>query len=1118
MKTTRRIPRLSFCILHSAFCIFLAAFAARTAAAEDYVLSTALPLSWTEMGACPSVGCILFPIEAKSCGSASGGTFDCTSSFVRDEGGGVFSAMFQWIQGGYIKHVKIQFKIENGVLYAKGVRAGNVGSGNPFPYDFDNQTFNNFTYATTTGGSGYGIKELTFHVLLDGVVVSSMPEGIGEPTPDYGPVALEPGATLSVSCPAIWTNDAGTVGAACSGWRLYDENGVLVTNGTEIAFTYRHPASGGYRRLEWQWGVSYKVTASSNAGGSVSPGEQWVAHGATATIAATADSGYDFSKWTGVVPDAARFSNPAVFAVTEPCEAVANFSAAGAAWTWIGTANNLSWTTAANWEPPEGETRTYPDGLADSVVFNYYLNAPVIKLGNSDICVRGITINSKSGGTSRGSREAPVFGDGNGTLHIGAGGITGVHLGWGQPIPSFNCNVVLEGSQDWLFPPFTADSKNNDCGIDLSFSKGLSCSAGVAWRVRCPGGISFGSNFDGSGFLGTFYSGTRVQYLRRSGANTSKIFGNAASVVSVNDPDWGPGDGYGGSLASSKLGLISSYGTGDFAGEPIPFNFSFDYTSTATGKGTPYLVFCHPANSAGADYHTLGYTQEVARALNGTFRGTLNLCGSDPQTRYGGLAANGATIFFPDRQRVRFSGDNRNLVATTSDSYITLRNILAVAAHTNAFGVGNTIPLKTAFQSTYAAFIGLLAEDGITVRAPLSRGSENDYFLIFGAADPGASCLYTGTITCGTSNPLRLTAPKAAKARFEGVISGLVAGEFKDKCLEIFGGGDVELAAANTFAAEPNIRHGRLLLACNGAANNKKIYLGGFIPGPDLHVRLWRKANTFPNMTRAAEANFNNGAGFYTATSAGDYTLQGVTLREGDLVLQNGEPEFAQYEGIYKAVLLPDGKMQLTNQFSIATRYGQRIDVDEGDWAGEYLYFVRQGNKARQHILEDVRNPDVAVAISTNGVTHTGAIKVVNNYSSGASTIGMAASGTGTFSGAITLARDVTFTAEKADSILNISGTVADAAGTTNGIAFGGVGKVVFGQPIDFTDRTLSFAALSKPVLEAGGALKYVLAEGDFANLDRADVVLPADSGWIFRLEADRFSVSKPCGTFLMLQ
>ena len=1086
-----------------------------SAVAEDYVLSGALPnSSWTEMGPCSSFGHIVFPIEAQSCGAA-GGNHSTTSSFVRAESGGLYSAIFQWIDGTYIKHVKINFKIENGVLYAKGVSAGyDSASGRPFPFDFNERPFTAQTYANTTNGSGYGIKGLTFHVLANGLVVSSLPAGIGDPSPNHGTVALESGATLPVSCPAVWTNAAGTVGATCVGWKLYDENRVLVSNGTETAFTYHHPASGGHRRLEWQWNASYKVSASAGAGGSVSPSEQWVAHGATATVTATGDGGLAFSKWTGNLAGSARYANPAVFTVTGPCEMAARFGTPDQTWTWIGTANNLSWTTAANWSKPAGATTDYPDGAEDSVVFNYYLNGPVVKL-DGEFFVRGITINGKSGGTARNNREAPVFGDGGGTLHIGADGVVGNHLGWGQPIPSFNCDVILEGSQDWLFPPWTDDAKNNDCGVDLLFSRTVSCAAGGVWRVRCPGGIQFDKNSDTSGFLGTFLSGTRLQYIRRSGTSAAKVFGNAASVVAVNDPDWGPGDGYGGSLAASKLGIVSSYV--NFAGEPIPFNFSFDYTSTASGKGTPYLIFCHPANNSAADYHTIGYTQEVARAISGTFSGSLNICGSDPQTRFGGIAANGATIYFPDRQRIRFSGDNRDLVAT-SEGYIVLRNILAVAAHTNAFGVGNAIPIKTAFFNTYASFCGLLAENGITVRAPLSRGSESDYWLIFGAADSDSSCLFTGTIACGTSNPLRLTAPARAKARFEGVISGLVAGEFKDKCLEVFGGGDIELAAANTFAANPNIRHGRLLLACNGAANNKKIYLGGFIPGPDIHVRLWRKANSFPSMTAAADANFNKGEGFYTATSAGDYTLQGVTLREGDLILQNGNPEFGAKEGIYKAVLLPDGKMQLTNQLSLVTNYGQRIDVDEGDSAGEYLYFIRQGNIARQHILEDVRNPDVAVAISADGVTHSGAIAVVNNYSSGTSTIGMAASGTGTFSGAVTLARGVTFTAEKADSVLALTGAISDIAGTTNAIAFGGVGKVVFGQSIDFTDRTLSFAPLSKRVLEAGGARKYILAEGDFTNLDKADVVLPANSGWIFHIEADSFSVSKPCGTFLMVQ
>ncbi len=1097
----------------------LLAMSTVSAVAEDYVLSGALPnSSWTEMGPCSSIGCIIFPIEARSCG-AYGGNYSCTSSFVRAESGGLYGAIFQWIDGAYIKHVKMNFKLEDGVLYAKGISAGYVGSANPFPFDFNDQPFTTQTYANTTGGTGYGIKELTFHVLENGLVVSSMPADIGDPSPGHGAVALESGATLPVSCPAFWTNVAETVGATCVGWKLYDVNHVLVSNGTENAFTYHHPASGGLWRLEWQWNTSYKVSATAGAGGSVSPSEQWVAHGATATVTATGNDGFAFSKWTGDLAGSTRYANPAVFTVTGPCEVTAQFAPLGQTWTWVGTANNLSWTTAANWEAPAGATTDYPDGAEDSVVFNYYRDAPVVKLGG-EIFVRGITIKSKSGSTARNNREAPVFGDGSGTLHIGAGGVTGVHLGYGQPIPSFNCDVVLEGSQDWLFPPWTDDSKNNDTITDLAFSKGLSCAADVVWRVRCPGGILFGKNSDASGFLGTFFSATRVVFFRRAGANAAQVFGNAAALISSNDPDWGPGDGYGGSLAASKLGFIFNYadGNGDFQSESIPFNFSFDYTSTASGKGYSYLVFCHPGNNSSADYHTLGYTQEVARAISGRFSGSVNFAGSDRQTRYGGISANGATTYFPDRQRVRFSADNRGVVAATPESYITLRNILAVAAHTNAFGVGNAIPMKTAFQNTYAAFIGLLAEDGVTVRAPLSRLDNSDYWLIFGAANPDSSCIFTGTISCGTANPLRLTAPARAKARFEGAISGLVAGEFKDKCLEVFGGGDIELAAANTFAADPNIRHGRLLLACNGAANNKKIYLGGFIPGPDVHVRLWRKANSFPNMTAAASANFGSGAGFYTANASGDYTLQGVTLREGDLVLQNGNPEFSEKEGIYKAVLLPDGKMQLTNQLSLVINYGQRIDVDEGDSAGEYLYFCRQGNKARQHILEDARNPDVAVAISADGVTHSGAIKVVNNYSSGTSTIGMAASGTGTFSGAVTLARDVTFTAEKADSVLNISGAIADAAGTTNGIAFGGVGKVVFGQPVDFDGRTLSFATLSKHVLEAGGARKYILAEGDFVNLDEADVVLPANSGWIFHIEADRFSVSKPCGTFLMVQ
>ncbi len=362
MKTMRRAFRHSLCIVHSALCI---AFAATAALAEDYVLSGALQKTWTEMGPCPSVGNIIFPIEAKSCGGYTG-IYSCTSSFVRAESGGIYSAIFQWDDGTYIKHVKANFKIEGEKLYVQGVRAGYVtkSGSTPYPYDFNNQAYSSQTLATTLTGNGYGLKELTAHVLLNGILVTANPEGFGEASPGFGVVALESGASLSVSCPAVWTNAADNTAATCTGWKLYDADGEVVSSGPENAFTYVHPASGGYRRLEWQLAVEYKVTASAGAGGSVSHAVQWVPSNGTATVTATADAGLVFVKWTGDIPGSAKYDNPPVFTVHAPVEATANFLPAtgSGTWHWTGAGANALASTPANWA--EG---TAPADLANIV-------------------------------------------------------------------------------------------------------------------------------------------------------------------------------------------------------------------------------------------------------------------------------------------------------------------------------------------------------------------------------------------------------------------------------------------------------------------------------------------------------------------------------------------------------------------------------------------------------------------------------------------------------------------------------------------------------------------------------------------------------------------------------
>jgi len=88
----------------------------------------------------------------------------------------------------------------------------------------------------------------------DALEIIGEPNGIGSPVPAYGNLSdLSAGSTVDVSCgePSVITADGKAY--ACTGWKLYDVNGDVVSSGTETAFTYTHPTPAEYRRLEWQW-------------------------------------------------------------------------------------------------------------------------------------------------------------------------------------------------------------------------------------------------------------------------------------------------------------------------------------------------------------------------------------------------------------------------------------------------------------------------------------------------------------------------------------------------------------------------------------------------------------------------------------------------------------------------------------------------------------------------------------------------------------------------------------------------------------------------------------------------------------------------------------------------
>ena len=238
---------------------------------------------------------------------------------------------------------KAQNLIANGTTAAKNSTSnwGNTGAGTTIG--------NRNSYANGFPGAIYCVRlynrqltddEIAANQLIDAsrfheghlgdndLLISGTPIQVAVPTPDYGlVVGNAAGAARNVSCPEVWTNEAGNIAAVCTGWKLYDSDNNVVASDTTTSFAYTHPSPASYRRLEWQWGTQFKITASAATGGTVAPAEQWVALGETATVTAIPDADYIFFKWTNDVPaSVSPYDSTVSFPIESPASLFATFS------------------------------------------------------------------------------------------------------------------------------------------------------------------------------------------------------------------------------------------------------------------------------------------------------------------------------------------------------------------------------------------------------------------------------------------------------------------------------------------------------------------------------------------------------------------------------------------------------------------------------------------------------------------------------------------------------------------------------------------------------------------------------------------------------------------------
>jgi hypothetical protein len=177
----------------------------------------------------------------------------------------------------------------------------------------------------------YGAAEV---LSSDYIIVSANDRQYGAVSPSYG-VNTSPvdGQTYTFACTTSeeFLDGTETTKAVCTGWKLYAAaTGTLLRSSAdegESATSFTHTyAAGTALEVIWQWKIQYLVTATANAGGSVSPASQWVDANRNATIVATPDSTHAFYKWTNDVPASVSATSDTIsFPVSGPMSLFATF-------------------------------------------------------------------------------------------------------------------------------------------------------------------------------------------------------------------------------------------------------------------------------------------------------------------------------------------------------------------------------------------------------------------------------------------------------------------------------------------------------------------------------------------------------------------------------------------------------------------------------------------------------------------------------------------------------------------------------------------------------------------------------------------------------------------------
>ena len=178
-------------------------------------------------------------------------------------------------------------------------------------YEWVTGDFKPSAYSTGFTGPAVVLNQLT--------VADTLGENTGTVSPDYGTSTPTAGAEITFENTQEIVGDD-NVRSRCIGWKLYNVNGKLIDEGTELTktITFNWPETA---KFEWQWVKECRVSAEA-VNGSVD-GTGWHAVGTEVTLTATGSGDYQFKSWSGDgVTEDMMFMNPLVFTMPDHAMAV----------------------------------------------------------------------------------------------------------------------------------------------------------------------------------------------------------------------------------------------------------------------------------------------------------------------------------------------------------------------------------------------------------------------------------------------------------------------------------------------------------------------------------------------------------------------------------------------------------------------------------------------------------------------------------------------------------------------------------------------------------------------------------------------------------------------------